>query len=175
VTSLSARRPPTEPLHEQAGKRSSSLRPLDYYLHPGQRFVSAQSYVVTTILGSCVSVCLWDAVARVGAMNHFLLPFTTAADQVASRFGNLAVPDLISAIETAGAAHARLQAKVFGGARILEPFRQRENHLGAENVEVARQMLKAAGVPIVGEDIGGQKARKLIFQTDNGAAWIKRI
>lgn len=147
----------------------------NFYLHPGQIFVSAECYAVTTILGSCVSVCLWDPISRMGGINHFLLPCDGGEISAPGRFGNLAVRALIDELRALGAARAHLRAKLFGGACVLEAFRHRENHLGSQNVEIARDVLAAADVPIVSADIGGSNGRKLIFCTDDGSAWVKEL
>jgi chemotaxis protein CheD len=146
-----------------------------HYLHPGQLFVSHESYAVTTILGSCVSVCLWDPFTKTGGINHFLLPMDVGEDQASLRFGNFSVRELIEEVLAVGADQARLRAKLFGGACVLEAFRGRENHLGAKNVEIAREVLDAADIPVIGEDVGGNRGRKLIFHTDNGSAWVKQL
>jgi chemotaxis protein CheD len=146
-----------------------------HYLHPGQLFVSDESHAVTTILGSCVSVCLWDPFTKIGGINHFLLPMDVGDDQASLRFGNLSVRELIEEVVAIGAEQARLRAKLFGGACVLEAFRSRENHLGTKNVKVAREVLDAADIPIIGEDVGGNRGRKLIFHTDNGSAWVKQL
>jgi chemotaxis protein CheD len=147
----------------------------NFYLHPGQIFVSAESYAVTTILGSCVSACLWDPLTKIGGINHFLLPLEVGAAQASGRFGNLAVRELIQELLTGGVAQGRLRAKLFGGACVLDAFRDRENHLGSKNVQIAREVLSAADIPIVGEDVGGRYGRKLIFHTDNGSAWVREL
>jgi chemotaxis protein CheD len=147
----------------------------NYYLHPGQIFVSAESQAVTTILGSCVSVCLWDPISEIGGINHFLLPFDGGDAQASGRFGNLAMRELVEKLLAIGADQDRLQAKLFGGACVLEAFRNRSNHLGSQNVEVAREMLAALNVPIIGEDVEGRNGRKLIFHTDTGLAWVKLL
>jgi chemotaxis protein CheD len=147
----------------------------NFYLHPGQIFVSAESYAVTTILGSCVSVCLWDPITKIGGINHFLLPVEVGEAQASGRFGNLAVRHLIEELLTGGVVQDRLRAKLFGGACVLDAFRYRENHLGSKNVQIAREVLSDADIPIVGEDVGGRHGRKLIFHTDNGSAWVKEL
>jgi chemotaxis protein CheD len=146
-----------------------------HYLHPGQLFVSHESYAVTTILGSCVSVCLWDPFTKIGGINHFLLPSDVGEDHASLRFGNLSVRELIEDVLAVGAEQARLRAKLFGGACVLKAFRSRENHLGGKNVKIARELLDAADIPIIGEDVGGNRGRKLIFHTDNGSAWVKHL
>jgi chemotaxis protein CheD len=156
-------------------ERQALVTRSSFYLHPGQIFASAESYAVTTILGSCVSVCLWDPITGIGGINHFLLPRDPGATQASGRFGNLAVNHLVKELIALGVAPHRLQAKLFGGACVLDAFRDRENHLGSCNVKIAREILAAAEIPIIGEDVGGRNGRKLIFCTDNGSAWIKEL
>ena len=144
------------------------------YLHPGQIFVSAERSAVTTILGSCVAVCLYDPYIKVGGVNHFLLPFDSGEGQ-AERFGNRAVDLLIDRLLALGSGRERLRVKLFGGACVLDAFRDRQNHLGTQNVQVAREMLTAAEIPIVSADVEGRRGRKLIFHTDDGSAWIKSL
>ena len=145
------------------------------YLHPGQLYASGESSAVTTILGSCVALCLWDPLKHIGGINHFLLPVGAAAGPNSPRFGNVAVPELIGQTVKLGAERKRLQAKLFGGANVIEAFRDRENHLGTQNVLIARELLEAEAIPVVGEDVGGYKGRKLIFLTDDGSAWVKEL
>lgn len=145
------------------------------YLHPGQFYAAGEESVVTTILGSCVAVCLCDRQARIGGINHFLLPISTDNEPHSHRFGDVAVIELIAKVTALGADPKRLKAKLFGGANVIEAFRDRENHLGTQNVRIARALLESAGVPVINEDVGGQRGRKLIFQTDDGAAWIKEL
>jgi chemotaxis protein CheD len=170
----------TTPVAQQSINGESATAPCSgdrskFYLHPGQLFVASESYAVTTILGSCVSVCLWDPLTEIGGINHFLLPMDVGDDQASLRFGNHAVRELIEEILGLGAEQMRLRAKLFGGACVLEAFRSRENHLGTKNVQIAREVLQAADIPIVGHDVGGDRGRKLIFHTDNGSAWIKQL
>jgi chemotaxis protein CheD len=145
------------------------------YLHPGQVFVSADSHTVTTILGSCVAVCVWDPIARIGGINHFLLPTFTGQGIASARFGNIAVQELLAQLRQLGSQKRNLLGKMFGGACVLEAFRQRQHHLGMKNIEVARNLLESESIPLVGHDVGGQRGRKLIFHTDDGAAWVKPL
>ena len=145
------------------------------YLHPGEVFVSADSHAVTTILGSCVAVCVWDPMTRIGGINHFLLPTFTGQGIASPRFGNIAIQELLAQLSQLGSHKRNLLGKLFGGACVLEAFRQRQHHLGMKNVEVARHLLESESIPLVGHDVGGQRGRKLIFQTDDGAAWIKPL
>jgi chemotaxis protein CheD len=141
------------------------------YLAPGQLFASGEPVQATTILGSCVAVCLWDLEAGIGGLNHFLLPHGATPSP---RFASHAVPMLVGRLVELGASGARLRAKLFGGACVLDAFRASQA-LGARNVEAARQLLAAAGVRVVAEDVGGDLGRKLVFEVQTGSAWIRAI
>jgi len=135
------------------------------YLHPGRSFVATAPTIVTTILGSCVSVCLWDEDARIGGLTHYLLPDPIGPGDPA-RFGTTAILNLVDQLHCAGAAN--FVAKIFGGSSM-------GSALGARNVDVAREMLHTLEVAIVACDVGGAFGRKLLFQTDDGEAWVKRL
>lgn len=146
------------------------------YVHVGQLFVSAAHKMVSTILGSCVSVCLWDAETGIGGLNHFLLPQCVTNEVSSPRFGNVAIRELLAEVHRLGGARYRLQAKLFGGASVIDAFQPNSNgSLGMQNVSLARRFLADAGIPIVNEDVGGTQGRKLVFRTNDGSAWVRHI
>ena len=145
------------------------------YLQPGQLYAAAQPSAITTVLGSCVAVCLWDPVSAIGGMNHYLLPFFAGAGKGTPRFGNVAMTQLVDRLIALGALRGRLQAKVFGGACVLEAFQARQGHLGEKNASVALKLLEELGIPVVSRDVGGRSGRKLIFHTDLGNAWVAKL
>jgi len=148
------------------------------YVPPGGFSIARTPTAISTILGSCVSVCLWDPEAQVGGLNHFLLPHWAEGGGGSWRYGNAAIEGLIDAVVASGAREANLHAKVFGGARVLAAFAGGNGsvgHLGGRNVEVAVQTLRRRAIPIVAEAVGGERGRKLIFHTDDGSAWIKLL
>ena len=158
-----------------AGQRNGLTERTKVYLHPGELFASVDACAVTTILGSCVAVCLWDPVSRIGGINHFLLPEWNKTTQPSPRFGDVAMKALIDRLLALGAQRRRLEAKMFGGACVLRAFQERETHLGARNVGAAEKFLHDHNIPVVGSDVGGQRGRKLIFQIDDGTAWVKQL
>jgi chemotaxis protein CheD len=145
------------------------------YVHVGQLFASPTPCRVTTILGSCVSVCLWDPASGAGGINHFLLPQCVENGISSPRFGNVAIHRLLEKLESLGSARHRLKAKVFGGASVIDAFQSANGTLGMKNVDLARTLLQETGIPIVAEDVGGTQGRKLVFQTGDGTAWVRRI
>jgi len=145
------------------------------YLLPGQLFASSEPSTVTTILGSCVAVCVWDPVLKIGGVNHYLLPYWVGNGHSSGRFGNVAIKLLIDKLLAFGSKKRNLQAKLFGGACVLEAMRDREDHLGMKNIRVARKLLEEEGIPVISDDVGGSHGRKLIFHTDAGSALVRHL
>jgi chemotaxis protein CheD len=143
------------------------------YLHAGQLSVAAVPTAITTILGSCVAVCLFDPAARVGGMNHFLLPLHVEREK-SPRFGTVAVPQLVDEVVRAGARRDALLAKVFGGASVIGAFRGSRN-LGEENAQLALRLLEDARIRVLDMDLGGKRGRKVIFHSDDGTAWVRQL
>jgi len=145
------------------------------YLHPGQVFTASQPLQVSTILGSCVAVCLWDDSTSVAGINHYLLPSDPVRGHTDLRYGNVSIERLIEEMLGAGASKARIVAKLAGGASMLGAGSSSRLSIGDQNVAVARELLQKHGFPIVAEHTGGQRGRKLIFHTGNGCAYSKEI
>jgi chemotaxis protein CheD len=124
---------------------------------------------VTTILGSCVAVCLHDAAAGIGGLNHFLLPHGSNEAESSPRYARPALEHLMALVLAEGARASRLQARLVGGARVLSAFPDDENHLGLRNAAVARELLAARRIPIISSDIGGDRGRKLVFVPRDGS------
>jgi chemotaxis protein CheD len=125
-----------------------------------------QSIVLTAILGSCVACCLHDPLARVGGMNHFLLPGDVSSGDDSLRYGVNSMELLINGLLRRGARRDRLEAKLFGGARVLAGL----SDVGSQNAAFARRFLKAEGIPTVAESLGGDQARRVRFSPTTGAA-----
>lgn len=144
--------------------------PVSVYVHPGQLYVASHAALVSTVLGSCVAVCLWDATARVGGMNHFLLP-----SGIGPRYGSDAMRELVDSMIVEGARVARMIAKVFGGACVLEGFGGARKSIGEQNAVAAMQFLAAHSIPVHVDQTGGRRGRKLLFHTGTGKAYVKEI
>jgi chemotaxis protein CheD len=145
------------------------------YLQPGEMIVATRPTAVSTVLGSCVAVCLWDRRRAIGGMNHFLLAHGQGEGQQGRRFGNVATPELLRLMLSRGSDAADLVAKIFGGGDVLPGLRAGDDSLGARNVEVARQVLREHRVPVISEDVRGRHGRKLIFHSHDGAAFVRLL
>ena len=146
----------------------------DVYLHPGEFAVACEPCTITTILGSCVGVCLFDPTARLGGLNHFLLPTAPPHDQ-SPRFGDVALRRLIQSLECLGALRHRLSAKVVGGACVLDVYRGGPGHIGQQNVRSALRSLMEHGIAVTAMEVGGDRARKLRFRPDTGDLVVRMI
>ncbi|MEZ5892637.1 MAG: chemotaxis protein CheD [Parvularculaceae bacterium] len=122
--------------------------------------------VLTTVLGSCVATCLFDPVARVGGLNHFLLPGVEGKGGSEVMYGVHAMELLINALLKKGADKRRLQAKLFGGARMIDGL----SDIGQKNAFFARDFLMRENIPCLGESLGGTQARRIRFEPVTGRA-----
>jgi chemotaxis protein CheD len=145
------------------------------YVYPGQLLSAPAPLVATTILGTCVSVCLFDPSSGIGGLNHFMLPHSPRSGPPSARFGDVATQQLVDALLAHGAAPRRLQAKVFGGMEGRMGAEGLAKDLGARNIAVAVESLRGLGIPVVAEDVGGPKSRKLVFHTSDGRAWVRHF
>lgn len=138
----------------------------------GEHYVDSDPNVVlTTILGSCVAACLWDPVAKVGGMNHFLLPGdnidrASSSRSDVQRYGVYLMELLLNDLFRNGAVKSRLKAKLFGGAAIVKGL----SDIGALNVAFAEAFLREEGIELVGGSSGGTYGRKIQFWPVGGRA-----
>lgn len=156
-------------------------------INVGELYVAAEPAKIMTLLGSCVAVCLWDRVLKIGGMNHYLLPTSTDnrhrhdsnCDCIADyRYGCVSIESLIQQIYFAGAKRLNMVAKIFGGGEVMYNDglkRPLGKSIGVNNVEFARSFLDDAGIPVVANDTGGKEARKLIFNTETGQVLVKKL
>ena len=145
------------------------------YLYPGRIFTSGEPSVVSTILGSCVAVCLWDPAVAVGGINHYLLPANPGRGASDPRYGDMAMTRLLDSMVERGAAIRRLVAKIVGGASVLRAFDNARKSIGDQNVAIAREFLERMNIHVAGDQTGGRRGRKLLFHTGDGTAWVKEI
>lgn len=127
--------------------------------------------VLTTLLGSCIAVCLHDPEARLGGMNHFLLPGDPGSQSTCLRYGTNAMELMINSLVKQGAAQGRLQAKVFGGAKLLT----RQGEIGEANARFAFWFLENEQIPVISQDTGGKRGRKLRFWPTSGRVQLMLI
>jgi len=142
-----------------------------HFLFPGTLFAAPQPHRVSTVLGSCVAVCLWDPVVRMGGINHYMLPLWNGEGLATPKYGNIAIEKLLARVVGMGCGREHLVAKVFGGANVMgtgnEVFM-----IGDRNVTLAYEMLEEFGIPITASDVGGRVGRKIVMDTATGIVLV---
>lgn len=143
---------------------------------PGEYFVTARELVIVTVLGSCVSACIRDRDKKVGGMNHFMLAdCATCGDMLSAsaRYGAFAMEILINHLLKLGARRDRLEAKVFGGGRVMESLSS--SQVGEKNARFVKHYLKNEGIPLVAEDLLDIYPRKVYFFPASGRVLQKKL
>ena len=147
---------------------------------PGEFYVSTHGEMISTVLGSCISVCIRDVNKGIGGMNHFMLPQNTefSSDNwgsnpitSASRYGNWAMEYLINAILKRGGEKKNFEVKVFGGGQMMAKM----TDIGQKNILFVYQYLAAEQLKIKASDVGDIFARKVLFFPDTGCVKVRRI
>lgn len=148
------------------------IRGSSTFIHVGQIHVDCSPAAISTVLGSCVSVCLYDAKLGVGGMNHYLLPFWNGNGLQSPKFGNIAIPKLIEIMMNRGSTSKTMEAKIFGGAS-MNIGGSEAMMIGQKNILVAKEILKEYKIVLVAEDVGGQNGRKIQFDLERGKVLLK--
>lgn len=144
-----------------------------HFLFPGTLQSCSGECLITTVLGSCVAVCLWDTVSGGGGMNHFMLPLWNGEGLATPKFGNIAMERLLKQLLDHGRRRDHLVAKMFGGANILG-MSQAAYPIGQRNIDLAVSMLESWGIPLAAADTGGSRGRKIIMNTLNGTVQVAK-
>jgi chemotaxis protein CheD len=153
---------------------SASVARLRHHLNPCMLIAHRDELEVTTVLGSCVSVCLWDPNLACGGMNHYMLPLWNGDGLPTPKFGNVAIEKLIGKMLDFGCRKEQLVAKCFGGANVLGDATDRMQ-IGARNIALAEELLAIHRIPIVARDMGGLQGLKIIFNTKSGIVLAGRL
>lgn len=153
-------------------RKSEVLPAANYFLKPGYILVANRPTVISTVLGSCVAVCLYDRKRKVGGMNHFMSPFISEPGRATARYGNVSTLALIGMMIKDGSKVRNLEAQIFGGA-FNRGVSNRD--VGRENVRVARRILARKKIKLVSEDVGGEKGRKIIYNTSTNDVAVMKV
>ncbi len=154
-----------------------------FYLKPGEMIVRETATQVTTVLGSCVAVTLFDARRRIGAICHALLPecrkIEVCRDGCAEpyKYVNCVVPEMVRRLARFGIRPGELEVKLFGGADMFGNLERagRTRSVGSQNVATAIGAIEACRLRLTVSDVGGLHGRKIFFHTHTGEVWLKRL
>ena len=141
---------------------------------PGEFYVSKSQEMVTTVLGSCVSACIYDKETGYGGMNHFMLPGDDSGNKKSddtAKYGLFAMESLVNEILKLGCRKENLRAKLFGGGKIIENM----SNVGFNNIRFARTFIASEGIPLESSDLGLVYPRKVNFFPHSGKVMVKRL
>jgi chemotaxis protein CheD len=145
-----------------------------FIVFPGQFVITTVPALISTVLGSCVSVCLWDREKKIGAMNHYLLPGITDNDTDSNNRGLTANRLLIGSMITRNSRIGDLEAKIFGGCNSL--YKKNDIYkVGERNAAVAFEVLNDYGIRISAYHVGGDRGRKIVFNTSTGKVRMRLL
>jgi len=144
------------------------------FIHAGELYVGIEPTEIVTVLGSCVSVCLYDSIRKVSAMNHYLLPVWNGSDIQNPKYGEIAIPRTIETLVNTGSDINNLEAKIFGGAS-MHNMSSENMMIGKRNIMIAKDILRKYNLPIRGEDVGGTRGRKIMMRSDIGKVMMRYV
>lgn len=140
--------------------------------------VEAPGKIITVGLGSCIGIAIYDRIKRIGGLAHIMLPDSKQFSNVTNpmKFADLAIPMLVEKMEKMGSSKRNMKAKIAGGASMFN-FSDKNmiTDIGARNGVAVKEALEKAGIPLVAEDIGGNKGRTVILDADTGALQIRIV
>lgn len=141
-------------------------------LNLGEHCITPSEKIISTVLGSCVSVCLYDEENDINGMNHFVLPVQSEQSTLNRlRYGEHSLPGLIKEMIGKGALKENIRAKIFGGGNVVSHL----NGIGKKNIDYVRNYLSSEEIPIINEDLGGRHGRRIYFDTITKKVYVKRI
>lgn len=141
----------------------------------GEFYATKKDEGIATVLGSCVSTCIYDESSGIGGMNHFLIPGDFRDEEIflspTARFGMYAMELLMGELIKLNVDREKIKAKVFGGANISGG----NSNIGDNNIKFIKAFLGMEGIPVQSMDIGGNTARKIFFFPKTGRVLVKKI
>jgi chemotaxis protein CheD len=150
------------------------------YLKPGELYFSKTPALVTTVLGSCISLTMVSHKLKVGAIIHALLPVCSDRNSGMPKkdpfnYVDCSVTYILSEFEKLGIKPGNIEAKLFGGSNMFSETNKRQDTIGSQNIKMAVSIVEKKGINLVKIDVGGIQSRKIIFHTSSGDVWLRRL
>lgn len=148
-------------------------------IFPGEYHATRSTRIISTVLGSCIAVVLYDEKAGVAGMNHFMLPGELQTDRIyasgSGKYGMYAMELLINELIKLGGAKKSFVAKVFGGGKVLRSSSGFTHSVPEGNITFALAYLRQEGIPIASQDVGGTQGRRVLFFTEGHKVLVKKL
>ena len=144
------------------------------FLRMGNLAIATEPSEITTVLGSCVAVCIWDYRKGTGGMIHFKAPRVPANREPSNMYGEVAIRNLIQSLLRKGSRKPDLRAMLFGGGSVIDLAKGQPN-VGRENIRFAQEELEREGFAPSISHVGGHSGRKITFNTMDGSITVSRV
>lgn len=148
---------------------------LDIFLQPGDFFWGDANTRIRTILGSCISICMWHPILKEGGMCHYMLPSRNSKKDLShldGKYADEAWELFRKEIIKIGTKPSDYVTKLFGGASMFNNFSTIQ--MGQKNINMARKIIADNNLNVVSENLGGTKSRRIHFEIWSGNVWLKR-
>ncbi len=150
---------------------ATSTKTLETMVGMGQIRAGGPPQKMKAVVGSCIALALFHPRLKRGAMAHIVLPQSGGRDSLQGKFANTAIPRMLELLKELNAPAACLTAKLAGGANMFGSSGPLQ--IGDANIEAVAQALRAAGIPIAAEDVGGNRGRRVTFECEGGAMIVE--
>ena len=151
----------------------------EIYLQPGEFHFGERYTRIRTILGSCVSIVMWNENRLIGGMCHYILPNRNRPvhDKLDGRYAEEAMELFMTKIRATNTRPRDYQVKIFGGGNMFPQYKRQGKcvDVPCQNVIAARALIKRYGLNLVSENLGGAGHRQVIFDIWNGHVWMRRV
>ena len=148
------------------------------FLLPGEAHYAKEPTIISTLLGSCVALVLYDSIRKFGGMNHFMLPTaeTSNSGLAPGKYGDKAIPNLIRVASMSGSQLSDLTARLYGGGKVVGHLASAgAMDIGDRNIQLAEQLCRDNGLQVVDGDVAGTSGRKIFFNVEDGTVKVNRI
>ena len=142
------------------------------FIHVGEIYIGVKPTEISTVLGSCIAVCLYDKVEQIGSMNHYLVPLWNENGLQSPKYGNISIPRLVENMINVGCSIKNIEAKIFGGANVID-VRVKDMMIGRKNIIIAKELLREHNITITAQDIGGTQGRRIMMRSDTGKVMLR--
>lgn len=139
----------------------------------GELAVAGSESVLSTLLGSCIGLALYDRKNRLGGLAHIVLPHSHGKTDAPGKYVDTAIPELLQQIQATGGNPQRLNARIAGGADMFNTGS--ETTIGVQNIQAVEDALRELRIPVAGRHCGGDQGRRMTFQIESGAVYIKQV
>ncbi len=143
------------------------------YLQGGEYSIGVKPTEIYTVVNSCMAVCLYDRIEKIGGMGHYLVPLWNGNGLQSFKYGNIAIERLIEEMVAIGCRIDHLEAKIFGGGDSCEENSLEAIMVGKKNIVIAHEVLSRYTIPIVAEDVAGMQVRQIMFHSESGKVYLR--